>query len=93
MSSLTRRLMASIDFDEAATRRRENYLRLHQALGPINRITLPLADDAVPMVYPFMTNDPTLRQRLIDHKIYVAQYWPNVLQWKKIVTCSSCGRD
>ena len=46
-----------------------------------NRVSLPLADDAVPMVYPFLTDDRNLRQRLIDSKIYVARYWPNVLDW------------
>jgi hypothetical protein len=81
MSRLTRRLMASIDHDEVARRRVANYRQLHAALGEKNGIYLPLANDAVPMVYPFLTDDDTLRKRLIDNKIYVAQYWPNVLDW------------
>jgi len=28
-------------------------------------------------VFPFVSHDPTLRQRLIDAQIFVATYWPN----------------
>ncbi|MBR5673735.1 MAG: hypothetical protein IKW97_04985 [Muribaculaceae bacterium] len=81
MSSLTDRIMASIDYAGVAERRRINFKQLDEAIGHINGIKWNLTDDAVPMVYPFLTEDVDLRQRLIDNKIYVAQYWPNVLQW------------
>jgi len=81
MSRLTHRIMASIDYQQVAQRRRENYLLLDGALKGKNGFLLPLADDSIPMVYPFLTDDEGLRQRLIDHKIFVAQYWPNVLGW------------
>ena len=81
MSRLTERMMASIDYLAVAERRRENYNILDRALKGKNGISLPLADDAVPMVYPFLTEDDGLRQHLIDHKVFVAQYWPNVLNW------------
>ena len=38
-------------------------------------------EDAVPMVYPYLTDDSTLRQRLIKNRIYVAMYWSSVLEW------------
>lgn len=81
MSKLTRRIMASIDYNLVRTKRRDNYILLESALSEKNGISLSLADDAVPMVYPFLTSDPELRQCLIDNKIYVATYWPNVLDW------------
>ena len=81
MSRLTDHIMASIDYAGLAERRRNNFKQLDEAIGHINGIKWNLTDDAVPMVYPFLTDDPSLRQRLIDNKIYVAQYWPNVLQW------------
>ena len=81
MSNLTHRIMASIDYDGVARRRRQNYQLLDEALGSKNGIALPLSVDAVPMVYPFLTTDQQLRQRLIDHKVYIATYWPNVLDW------------
>lgn len=81
MSKLTARIMASIDYLGMAERRRNNFKQLDRAFGYLNGIKWNLTDDAVPMVYPFMSDDPSLRQRLIGNKIYVAQYWPNVLQW------------
>lgn len=81
MSALTHHIMASIDYQQAAQRRRDNYRMLDEALKNKNRISLPLVDSAVPMVYPFLIEDSTLRKRLIDNKIFVAQYWPNVLDW------------
>lgn len=81
MSSLTHRIMASIDYSGVAERRRQNFQFLGEVLGNKNCISLSLATDAVPMVYPFLTTDQQMRQRLIDNKVYVATYWPNVLQW------------
>ena len=79
MSSLTRRIMRSIDFNQVVMIRRYNFKHLDDALGIQNRISMQLDSDSVPMVYPFLSDDETLRQRLIDNKIFVAQYWPNVL--------------
>ena len=30
---------------------------------------------------PFYSEEKKLRRKLIDNKIYVATYWPNVLEW------------
>lgn len=81
MSKLTQRLMQGIDYDAAALRRRINYQMLHEALGKQNNIELPLDEDAVPMVYPYLVPEKGLREKLIDNKIFVARYWPNVLDW------------
>lgn len=81
MSPLTRRIMMSIDYQRVKNKRRENYTVLDSALKQRNAISLPMDSDATPMVYPFLTTDPCLRQRLIDNKVYVATYWPNVMEW------------
>lgn len=81
MSKLTHRIMMSIDYEAVFQKRRENYQLLHRALFYQNNLELTLDDDAVPMVYPFLTSAKELRERLIDNKIYVARYWPNVLEW------------
>lgn len=83
MSNLTQRLMRSIDYNEVARKRRANYEILHKALGNENNVELLLEDDAVPMVYPFLSLGNCFRQKLIDNKIFVARYWPNVLEWTK----------
>jgi hypothetical protein len=40
-----------------------------------------VGNDLCPMVYPYYTDNENLRKRLIDNRIFVAQYWPNVLSW------------
>lgn len=81
MSKLTQRMMMGIDYEEAALRRRTNYKMLQDAIGKENNIELSLEDDAVPMVYPYLVPVDGLREKLIENKIFVARYWPNVLDW------------
>ena len=83
MSKLTQRMMQSIDYDAAARKRRENFMILHEALGRENKLELSLAKEAVPMVYPYLAPVKGLREKLIENKVFVARYWPNVLEWCK----------
>lgn len=81
MSKMTQRMMQSIDYVTAAKRRRENYQYLHGALGKANNLKFSLEEDAVPMVYPFLSPFKGIREKLIVNKVFVARYWPNVLEW------------
>ena len=81
MSNLTEKILCSIDYDSIKELRRANYMVLDAQLKDVNKIHLQLDKDSVPMVYPYLTDDVTLRQRLIDNRIYVATYWPNVADW------------
>lgn len=81
MSKLTQRMMQGIDYSRIAEQRRANYQQLHDALGKSNTLSLPLEDDVVPMVYPYMAPVKGIRENLIENKIFVARYWPNVLEW------------
>lgn len=84
MSELTTRLLYNIDFEFVKERRVDNFVVLHTFLKDKNLFTIPSLDSfECPMVYPYLTNDTTLRKRLIDNKIFVAKYWPNVHQWCK----------
>ncbi len=71
MSALTRAMAGGIDYKAAKAKRLENFHYLEEKLGQ----RFDLAADDVPMVYPYMTNDDSLRQRLIENKIFVATYW------------------
>ena len=81
MSRLTEAVLCGIDYESAKRKRRENYAFLDKALSDSNRIHLELNDEAVPMVYPYLTDDASLRSRLIENKVFVATYWPNVNEW------------
>lgn len=81
MSNLTQRMIEGIDYAAVARQRRKNFIQLHKELGSSNSVDLQLEEDAVPMVYPFLTTIKGIRGKLIDNKIFVARYWPNVLEW------------
>ena len=83
MSKLTQRMMQGIDYKIVAERRRSNFEMLHRTIGSSNNLVLSLEDDAVPMVYPYLGSFNGLREILIDNKIFVARYWPNVMEWAR----------
>lgn len=85
MSKLTKTMLDSIGFEEIKARRIQNYEYLHRYLIEINLLHLPTLDSfACPMVYPYWVDDATLKQQLIKNNIFVATYWPNVLEWCKM---------
>lgn len=83
MSDLTEYLLNSIDFNYVKQRRLRNFEYLHSILKSYNIIRIPdIRTFSCPMVYPFRINGGiSLRSTLIEHQIYVARYWPNVLEW------------
>lgn len=80
MSALTRNLLKSIDYEYIAAKRRANFLFLHENLKDLNRIGAEIYETEVPLCYPFYACELDLRARLIENKIYTAQYWANVLE-------------
>ena len=78
MSKLTEALMGNINYDLVRQKRLENFAVLHNALADKNELKLDLSPDDVPMVYPFLTSANGLREKLIQNKVYVAQYWPEI---------------
>lgn len=79
MSALTERILCSIDFDQVARKRRENFRLLHQILGEHNLFPLAKTDYLAPLCYPFRSRDPDLRNRLIRNRIFVPTYWPDAI--------------
>lgn len=78
MSLLTESLMRGINYNEIKQIRRNNYLFLHKNLRETNCLEFELEEDAVPMVYPYWGDGNKQRDYLIENKIFVAKYWPNV---------------
>lgn len=84
MSTLTKRMMSSLDFDFIRNQRVSNFSYLHKNLSNSNELQIPSFDSfSCPMVYPYYTNDSKLRKHLISNQIFIATYWPNVLEWCK----------
>ncbi len=81
ISSLSKKILHTLDYKHILEKRRANYSILEKALGEKNQFkSPPINTFACPLVYPFLTSDGRLRQHLIEHQIFVARYWPNVLQ-------------
>ncbi|MBQ6204744.1 MAG: hypothetical protein IJK46_11705 [Prevotella sp.] len=81
MSHFTQRVMQSIDYKAIIKQRIGNFQQLHASLGESNLLQVELDNASVPMIYPYMTERKNLRNNLIYSKVFVARYWPNVLEW------------
>ena len=81
MSNLTQAILSSIDYTKIARTRRENFLYVNERLQDSNQLKLDLNESQIPLVYPYLPSAVGIRNKLIDNKIYTAQYWPTVLEW------------
>ncbi len=78
MSNITKTMLAAIDFDGIALRRRSNYQTLSSLLADSGFRTLPLAAAAVPLCFPVLDIDAdALRQELVSRRIFTPSYWPD----------------
>ena len=85
MAPETQSILSEIDYASIVAKRRQNYQYLSSALDATNQLRLPTMDTfECPMVYPYLTDDDTLRAKLIEHKVFVARYWPNVQKWTSV---------
>lgn len=82
MSNTTKRILDHINYNQVVEKRRNNFHYLNESLSEKNFLVLPNIDSfTCPMVYPFVTRiNRNLRKELIDNKVFVAKYWPNVHQ-------------
>jgi hypothetical protein len=78
MSNLTHSLLCGIDYESPKEKRRRNFNFLHTKLSKLNELDFSIDDASVPLVYPFLSDEPGLRERLIGEKVFVATYWPCV---------------
>lgn len=89
MSRLTESILSGIDYTAKANRRIHNFYMLNDALNKTNNLKLHLDYGTVPLVYPYYVKDGArLRQHLIDHQVFCARYWPNVMDW-----CQPCDLE
>lgn len=78
LSTITQRLLRSVNFEAAKAARNRNFAYLRQHLDKTNTLTLP-ADVDGPHCYPYMPDHPVCKDTLIRNRIFVATYWPDVL--------------
>jgi len=80
MSGFTKKVLFSLDYEHIRAIREKNFWYVHAHLAVENRLTIESSTICGPMIYPFLTNSGGVRDCLIQNHIYVASYWPDVLQ-------------
>lgn len=84
MSSFTNDHLHNIDYDLIIKKRIDNFKYIHTHLKNCNLLNIDeFSNFTCPMVYPYFTTNNSLKQRLIENKIFVATYWSNVFEWCK----------
>lgn len=83
MSNFTWRLLSGINYRSVKIRRNQNFQYLHLKLGAKNLLTNINPEVDGPMIYPLLVENGDIRNELINQKIFVATYWPNVLEENK----------
>jgi hypothetical protein len=80
MSDLTYRILSGINYAEVKSRRNRNFQYLNLKLKSVNGLSFNDFDIDGPMVYPLYVENDELREELIRQQVYVASYWPNILE-------------
>ncbi len=79
MSDLTDNMMRVIDYGRSMVQRSCNYSLLYRKLLKWNQLTLPEQVNGA-FSYPLLVNDAErIRRKLIEEKIFIPQYWREVL--------------
>jgi len=83
MSKITQAVLCNINYKYVIKKRKENFNILNKHLSNINQLAFELGDETVPMIYPLLIDEINIKEILIDKKIFVPTYWPNVLDWSQ----------
>jgi hypothetical protein len=81
MSDLTKSLLDNIKYDRIKEIRRANFEFLNTRLKSTNLFNALPETLQVPMIYPYLSNNEGLKDKLHKNRVYVATYWPNVISW------------
>lgn len=80
MSNISSRILKSIQYENVIDKRNSNFKYINTNLSKYNKLKFDLDSLKGPMIYPLLIdNGVELRNFLISNKIYIAQYWNEVL--------------
>lgn len=80
MSNLTSTILHAIDYPSIAEKRNQNFIFVHDRLGDLNEIKVFDPNPNGPMCYPLLLqNGRELRNYLIENRVYIPKYWPDLL--------------
>lgn len=84
MSRLTQAILDSIDYEFCKSRRIENFNFLHEKLAAVNEFDFEFPKETAAMMYPLLVSKKGIKEKLIENKIFVPTFWPNVFRWTTI---------
>jgi hypothetical protein len=79
MSKVSRIILEGIDYELVKRKRQENFKFLQKELIDYQQLEFKSGTLEVPLTYPLLYKDKRLKEYLIKHKVYIATYWPNVI--------------
>lgn len=79
MSKLTNAILASVSYSEHKLIRKDNFFYYHNKLKDKNLLKIGYLNFEGPLSYPFWVKDPSIKQILLEHRIYTPTYWPNII--------------
>ncbi len=82
MSKLTHTILDGVDYEYAKTKRRENFKYAQKLFDSINLLNVNkfFDEECVPMVYPLMTDDSSLLEKLLKNKHFQGNWWRYILE-------------
>lgn len=82
MSGLTHALLQNIDYESIRKKRMENFGHAHDLYRNMNLLDVErfMDRDSVPMVYPLVTKDKKMVDKLRDKGVYTGRWWNHVLK-------------
>lgn len=83
MSALTQAILAGVNYEQCKAQRIQNFNFLHDNLSSINEMEVDFPASVPAMFYPFLSSKNSLKSKLIENKIFVPTYWPNIFTWTK----------
>lgn len=81
MSKLSLKILSSVRYDEVAMKRKRNYEYVDQCLREYNELHFTLDGQQVPMIYPLLIKSEKLRDYLVEHNVYVSQWWKWLIEY------------
>lgn len=78
MSNLTTKLLCAQEYDEIKKQIISNYTYLHRHLSNLNRFNHLHLNGNVPMYYPLLIEEKSLRSKLIKNNIFIPTCWRGI---------------
>ncbi len=75
ISDVSKDTLNKINFDEDKKERLERFFKFHEKYKSLNELKIELEDGEIPFVYPFLTYDEKLAEKITQNNDLILRYW------------------